>query len=65
LQRDVALTLLGDIAPALFRDISARTFGVSQKRELAQTEWQLRNILGIPNQTTVWRVVQISVASNY
>jgi hypothetical protein len=45
LQRDVALTRLGnisiapsrDVACALFRDMSLAAFRVSQKRELAQT----------------------------
>jgi len=53
LRWDVALTRLGNVALALFRDISVAISGVSQKREPAQTSWQLRNILGIPNQTTV------------
>jgi hypothetical protein len=44
---------LGSVALALSRDISVAAFGVSQKREPPQTSRQLKNILGIPNQTTV------------
>jgi len=54
LQRDVALTRLGnislapsrDVACALFRDVSLAAFRVSQKRELAQTRRQFRQDFG-------------------